>query len=351
MAQNLNYEATLSSCYDYKNENCDTYGKLYEHSYAVFACPVGWHLPSKAEWEDLITAVGGQDNANYVLKTTSGWNDKQAYKTNINGSDEYGFSALPAGYEYNNYSGLGTYTTFWAAPEYNQICSFSICASIIGNSSCAIGGPIYCVEKESTPTARSIRCVKNESEIEYENYTDTRDEQTYKTVVIGNQRWFAENLKYEYNEGEAKSYCPDSTDCSETGLYYTWAATNEICPEGWRVPSKTDYLQIIRKTVFENYSDDYETHLTVGLPEAFLMFITDAWQGHSKDARNELGLSILPTGVIRDGKVSFKDSRQGAFFWTSTESVYVLFAENQFPQIMEVRDSDGLSVRCVQDIE
>ena len=49
----------------------------------------GWHLPSKAEVDTLISAVGGSSNACKVLKTTLGWR-------NTNGTDAYGFSMIGA---------------------------------------------------------------------------------------------------------------------------------------------------------------------------------------------------------------------------------------------------------------
>lgn len=50
----------------------------------------GWHLPSKEEWQTLTSYVGS--NSATKLKSTSGWN------SNRNGTDDYGFTALPVGY-------------------------------------------------------------------------------------------------------------------------------------------------------------------------------------------------------------------------------------------------------------
>ena len=103
MAENLNYNVEGSICYDNDPANCEKYGRLYYWRTARSACPSGWHLPSKSEWEVLDKAVGGEKVAGKLLKTRSGWDN------NGNGIDLYSFSALPGGYGVSNsrYAGYG----------------------------------------------------------------------------------------------------------------------------------------------------------------------------------------------------------------------------------------------------
>lgn len=81
----------------------------------IAATVQGWHLPTTSEWDALATAVGGSSTAGTKLKTTTGWSE------NGNGTDDFGFSAFPAG---NRYSGsfynLGRYAYFWTATEYSS---------------------------------------------------------------------------------------------------------------------------------------------------------------------------------------------------------------------------------------
>jgi uncharacterized protein (TIGR02145 family) len=94
MAENLNYTPPTgkSMCYENNNSNCDKYGRLYDWNTAKTICPAGWHLPSRQEWDNLIKAAGGLSIAGKKLKARSGWDD------NGNGTDDYGFSALPGGW-------------------------------------------------------------------------------------------------------------------------------------------------------------------------------------------------------------------------------------------------------------
>jgi uncharacterized protein (TIGR02145 family) len=97
MAKNLNLNKGNSRCYNNEPENCDKYGKLYDMETAMKACPVGWHLPSKEEWNDLIKYAGGNEVAGKKLKATSEWG--HSYN---NGTDDYGFAALPGGFFINS---------------------------------------------------------------------------------------------------------------------------------------------------------------------------------------------------------------------------------------------------------
>jgi len=157
MAENLNYAYTgvpfdyngdtsdsTSWCFENDPANCAKYGRLYTWAAAVGrdedecgyehtcglgsgdirgACPKGWHLPSKAEWEALIVAVDGSiteytysNTAGTKLKSVTGWFDDG------NGEDTFGFSALPAGgrYDDGDYGGEGNYAAFWSSTENNS---------------------------------------------------------------------------------------------------------------------------------------------------------------------------------------------------------------------------------------
>jgi uncharacterized protein (TIGR02145 family) len=111
MAENLNYNASDSKCYDNEEANCQKYGRLYNWATAKEACPKGWHLPSDAEWSTLIDFIG--DGAGTKLKATSGWDN------NGNGTDNFGFSALPGGYgdSFGDFNGVGDRGYWWGSTE------------------------------------------------------------------------------------------------------------------------------------------------------------------------------------------------------------------------------------------
>ena len=116
MAENLNYKTQDSYCYRNDESNCSKYGRLYKWEAAVKACPSGWHLPSKKELEKLFSSVGGKEVAGKSLKIKEGWNNGG------NGTDAFGFSALPAGDrdDDGNFSYEGNSADFWSSTEYGS---------------------------------------------------------------------------------------------------------------------------------------------------------------------------------------------------------------------------------------
>ena len=49
MAQDINYTVANSECYNEQESNCTTNGRLYTFNAAQKACPLGWHIPTRAE--------------------------------------------------------------------------------------------------------------------------------------------------------------------------------------------------------------------------------------------------------------------------------------------------------------
>lgn len=74
----------------------------------------GWHLPTIAEWDFLAANAGGSEVCGNKLKASSGWDDDG------NGTDDFGFSALPAGYYNGSFNSLGSIAYFWTATERNS---------------------------------------------------------------------------------------------------------------------------------------------------------------------------------------------------------------------------------------
>lgn len=133
--------------YDNNPANSHSYGKLYNW-YTVDnnaatkvasnggknVCPIGWHVPSDAEWttlENYLIANGynydGTITGNKIAKsmaTTDSWSasvNTGAIGNDLSLNNRSGFSALPAGHRGFNgitFGGAGDYLDWWSASEY-----------------------------------------------------------------------------------------------------------------------------------------------------------------------------------------------------------------------------------------
>ncbi len=168
MAQNLNYKVDSSWCYDKADSNCVKYGRLYQWTAAMAldtvyshrfwqgadsarhqgVCPAGWHIPTDTEWSTLINAVG-TDSARIRLSSTDGW-----YK-NSNGTNDYGFGALPSGYRYGaGFFFKGYCSYFWSASEYSaanvryRYFSYEFANTVRTNYYKVLSFPVRCLKDE-----------------------------------------------------------------------------------------------------------------------------------------------------------------------------------------------------------
>jgi uncharacterized protein (TIGR02145 family) len=116
-AENLNFKTGNSWCYDNDEFNCKKYGRLYDWNTARAACPSGWHLPSRAEWNDMVSVIGS-NIAGEKLKSIHDWS-----KIGKKGTDEYGFCALPGGRRFTNgnFRLLGETGNWWTSSECSNL--------------------------------------------------------------------------------------------------------------------------------------------------------------------------------------------------------------------------------------
>jgi uncharacterized protein (TIGR02145 family) len=115
--------------YDNVTANGTIYGKLYNW-YAVAGihdtdpntlnkifAPLGWHVPTDAEWTTLTTFLGGESVAGGKMKATGTtlW-----YSPNTAATNSSGFTGFPGGYRGGNgaFYGIGSYGFWWSASEF-----------------------------------------------------------------------------------------------------------------------------------------------------------------------------------------------------------------------------------------
>ena len=202
----------------------------------------------------------------------------------------------------------------------------------------------------------------------------------YQTVLIGDQCWFAENLRNEnyqngveipsnlsdsdwqntisgaasiYGEGisDCHQQSPDGDACDEAwslneyGRLYNWYAVNDVrglCPSGWHVPTDIEWTVMTDHLGGQNVAG--------GQLKATFGWASDG------NGTNSSGFSGLPGGwrYSHDGE-AFRDAGEKSYFWSSTPQYGLAWFRvlNSSQEIQRQLDfyglEQGFSVRCIKD--
>lgn len=207
-------------------------------------------------------------------------------------------------------------------------------------------------------------CKKNEVISDESVFVDPRDGNSYKTVRIGDQLWFAENLRYLPKMVPLQWYTYDNpfyaigsykessvAEAVETSYYkkygvsYNWRAAQSACPPGWHIPSPEEWEKLI------SYCGGWDIAGSI-LKSADTLY----WNRTPKQTTNEFGFSILPGGT---GPL-IQDTCTRACFWNSRDTIEmdncvigVLFLDEVVRAskfYSPNRTQQGtLSIRCIKD--
>ncbi len=192
--------------------------------------------------------------------------------------------------------------------------------------------------------------------LEYQGYD-------YETVQIGEQCWFAENLRSEsYENGDAIPAGLNSSEWTSTtsgatviydgnasnleayGRLYNWHAVDDarsLCPSTWRIPSDGDW------TTLTNF-------LGGAAVAGGQMKTTYGWNGDG-NGTNSSGFSGLPGGSFASNG-NFNLGGSSGYWWSASP-----YGSSAWYRIVSYNDEavtrnfayqrNGYSVRCVRDAE
>ncbi len=209
---------------------------------------------------------------------------------------------------------------------------------------------------------------------------DSRDGNVYKGVIIGNQLWMAENLKYlpsvtgpaSGSETDPYYYVYDydgtdvnaakaTTNYDSYGVFYSWKAALEACPAGWHLPVDAEWLTLENYLIANGYNYDGTTSENkIGKS----MATATGWESQSgtgaignndfPSMQNSSGFSALPAG-FRNENQAFSSKGIGTGWWSATESTATkaysrtMFNTAVFLYTGSYTKQYGFSVRCVRD--
>ena len=199
-----------------------------------------------------------------------------------------------------------------------------------------------------------------------------QDGNEYKTVKIGQQVWMAENMRATHDRdgnaivmdsdlGSQKTYhtpyryCPggSSDNVKKFGYLYNWAAAMKVCPEGWHLPTDTEWTQLTNYvgTQSQYRCGDNKDYIAKALASK-TEWDSSSEQcavGNNPSLNNATGFSALPAGGRSGGFCG------DACFWSATEQTDNIAYSRSLSLIyasvscQEVGKQEGMSVRCVRD--
>jgi uncharacterized protein (TIGR02145 family) len=216
----------------------------------------------------------------------------------------------------------------------------------------------------------------------YGSLTD-QDGYKYKTIIIGEQEWMAENLNtslyrngdsiltglsdysWQYNtSGSWEYYNNDSTLTCPYGKLYNWFACTDsrgLCPAGWRMPSSADMNSLIQyldsSPMDMSYNLGYEGLLSSNTAGGKLKSLGETyWQSPNITVAENTGFAALPAGGTGpNGPTEYSFGLGSlAYFWTSSRILndplsYVLSNETMMLGVDRNPGYFKFSVRCIKE--
>jgi len=171
-----------------------------------------------------------------------------------------------------------------------------------------------------TTTAPVVTQINFNPAVNYTSIHD-QDENTYRTVTIGNQVWMAENLKtITYNDGMSiprkSGYCWYNNDVNSNnatfGAMYSWGSVSagNLCPVGWHIPSMDEWK------ILSNYLGG--TDIAGGKLKEIG---TVHWTNSNVGATNTSGFTALPGGIFSFNRYNlFNNIDSSGYYWSSFQN-------------------------------
>lgn len=196
-------------------------------------------------------------------------------------------------------------------------------------------------------------------------FTDSRDDQAYQTAQIGTQCWMAENLNigtridhvtggHQLNNGIIEKYCYNDGeyDCIYGGIYQwremmnytTTEGARGICPEGWHIPTRAEFLSMV--SFLEN--DGHDGY------EGSVLRSTSGWK-NNHNGTDDYGFTALPAGK-RKVDIGYIELGSVTYFSSSTQNslntagyVMIMAWHETIHHLIPAAKTCSHSVRCIKN--
>lgn len=293
LAENLNFKSEGSFVYNNEESFAEIYGRLYLYKVLKDVIPIGWHLPTRTEIDELeaflvencVEQLHGR-----ALKTA----DWPAERKIQGGTDVVGFCVKPGGsaYSSNDFRYMGESTGFWiendlekdddgfwywSFDEFPEFRTFR-CGSwegekylyyvrLVKNTEQQTALQIADRERRAAAGDR-VQKLQALHEADFEkwkadpvfeagSFTDPRDGRSYRTLKFAGVEWMAENLAFKVPKSVADPMgngclydwkrmtnlpikCKNGDYPEDVKLQVQGECFQGISPNGWHLPNKEE---------------------------------------------------------------------------------------------------------------
>lgn len=296
MVQYMNYDVPDKSwCYNDYEKNCEKFGRIYSLKGAF--CPVDGY-PSNAPQGPC--PLGWRAEKSMSPLGAPGYIEENVFKKMTRDGLPWG----PYAVEDNSCSFSHYFEGFAVRCRYDRY----------------VTAPDSVVK----PKPKEFKAYETPADLPtytgpYGEFVDIRDGEIYKTVDIGNQTWFAENLRYKQS-----GYDTPKDGNEKMGNLYTFKVAagvdgynhekrptpyQGVCPKGWHIPTAGDWRELF----------DYVLDRTDGVSLGKPLRSTDDWQTEEPAGTNSFGFNVIPAG----GR--YQNTSGGALYTSYTGPYYNMY--------------------------
>ena len=215
-------------------------------------------------------------------------------------------------------------------------------------------------------------------------FYDERDNITYSIIDYNGLTWFAEDLRTTHFTDGTEAPRRDghntfiyynsewgwSTDMvgvhgshdRDYGYYYNINYKDRFCPEGWRLPTQSEWQDLISTmAAYNDYGCDYNGNAIKAMVSSSNWAESDVecTAGYNQETNNSRGLGLNPDGIISlsaDEHGAISSGGSMAVYLTSTSSIgiysnNIMYFNSSSPSYYYhyYNYYDGIHIRCIRD--
>ena len=183
----------------------------------------------------------------------------------------------------------------------------------------------------------------------------------YKTVVIGEQTWMAENMNYNVSGSKCGVGCIESlcnlsdentSICDTYGRLYDWVTARGICPSGWHIPNNAELDKLLRYVDGTSGTESPYDSRTAGK----YLKAASGWNDNG-NGEDKFGFTALPGGDGGGSTGFFGSFGKYGIWWSASEynadrdrAYYLsMFYNSENANWWHINKNALHSVRCLQD--